>query len=291
MSKRPYSYAVMRYIHDVVTGEFVNVGLLLYAPRTGSSEPEVRFEFKDRIGRIKGMFPNVDRRAFSSSMRALRRRAVDVSRELRKPDLYSADIDAYGAALKVLPRDGSSLQWAVGGTGIASDLDAAFNRIADRMLSQYDHRSASRTSDDDVWRPVQAELAKRNVLIEFQPQVIAGEIDSIEFRHSWRNGVIHAYEPLSFDLADAENIKDKARRWRGHLSSVVLNADQVFQAYFIAGAPSDESLIPAYNAALTILRTVSPCVKVYEDNELAEFVNHIEDEFRHHEHGGDYHVA
>ncbi len=31
--KTPYSFSVLKYIHDVVTGEFVNVGVVLYAPK------------------------------------------------------------------------------------------------------------------------------------------------------------------------------------------------------------------------------------------------------------------
>jgi hypothetical protein len=28
--KTPYSFSVLRYIHDVVTGEFINVGVALF---------------------------------------------------------------------------------------------------------------------------------------------------------------------------------------------------------------------------------------------------------------------
>lgn len=28
----PYTYSVLRYVHDVTSGEFVNVGVVLYSP-------------------------------------------------------------------------------------------------------------------------------------------------------------------------------------------------------------------------------------------------------------------
>lgn len=31
--KMPYSFAVLRYIHNIVTGEFINVGVVLYSPK------------------------------------------------------------------------------------------------------------------------------------------------------------------------------------------------------------------------------------------------------------------
>jgi hypothetical protein len=30
--KVPYTYTVLRYVHDVMTGEFVNVGLVMHVP-------------------------------------------------------------------------------------------------------------------------------------------------------------------------------------------------------------------------------------------------------------------
>lgn len=30
--KTPYSFVTLHYVHDVVTGEFANVGVVLYAP-------------------------------------------------------------------------------------------------------------------------------------------------------------------------------------------------------------------------------------------------------------------
>ena len=32
--KTPYTFSTLRYVHDVVSGEFVNVGVALYAPDT-----------------------------------------------------------------------------------------------------------------------------------------------------------------------------------------------------------------------------------------------------------------
>ena len=108
-------------------------------------------------------------------------------------------------------------------------------------------------------------------------------MDSIEFSHSWKNGRIHAYEPLSFDLTDAENIKDKARRWVGHLSTVNIEASDEFKAYFIAGCPSDERLMTAYHAALDILRSAPTSPEVFEEAEVEDLVNSIEDEYRQHQ--------
>jgi hypothetical protein len=83
------------------------------------------------------------------------------------------------------------------------------------------------------------------------------------------------YEPGSFDLADAEGIKSKARSWLGHLSAV---ADDVepFKPHFIVGAPATEGLEDAYRSALAILRKAPNHPEIYEESEVDDFVAKID---------------
>ena len=37
--KTAYSFVVLRYVHDVMIGEFVNIGVTLYAPDAPRNEP------------------------------------------------------------------------------------------------------------------------------------------------------------------------------------------------------------------------------------------------------------
>ncbi len=282
MSRRPYSYSVLRYVHDIVTGEFINVGIVFLAPGDGADGPVVLAEFKDRIQRLRPLFPDIDRAAFVSSIGAIRRAAKGIAKQVESDRLFSSG-DARAVALRMLPHDGSSLQWSDVGTGIAKDVQKEFNRIANRMLSTYDRRTEARKTDEDVWRPVRQALADRHIAIEFEPKVIRGSVDTIEFKHSWKNGQMHAYEPVSFDLADGDNIKDKARKWMGHLAAANIGASDDFKAYFIAGSPSDERLLPAYRTALEILRSAPSAPDVYEEGDLEDLVNLIEDDFRHHQ--------
>ena len=61
--KTPYSFVVLRYMHDVFTREFVNVGVLLHAPRIGF----LGFEKLPNLDRVKGLFPGLQ----SDSLREL----------------------------------------------------------------------------------------------------------------------------------------------------------------------------------------------------------------------------
>lgn len=80
-----------------------------------------------------------------------------------------------------------------------------------------------------------------------------------------------------------DNIKDKARRWVGHLSAVKRGATEDVQVHFIVGRPQSAWSVPAYRNAVKILRQVPFDNDVFEEDQLDEFVNQIEDEVRHNE--------
>lgn len=282
MSRRPYSYTVLRYIHDIVTGEFVNVGLVFVAPRAGAEPPIVLFEFKERIQRLRPMFPDINRHAFVSSISAVRSGARKIAKQFANDQMFS-EADARIVATKMLPHDGSSLQWSEIGTGISKDIQKDFSRISNRMLSSYDRKAEARRSDDEVWRPVRQALQERNVEIDLIPQVIEGTVDTVEFQYTWKNGKIHAYEPISFDLADAGNIREKARKWRGNLDAAVEGATE-FVTYFVAGKPSDPQLMDAYHSAIEILRHAAGKPEIYEEDEIENLVSKIEVQVHSHHH-------
>jgi hypothetical protein len=277
-SKLPYTYTVLRYVHDVVTGEFLNVGVLMYAPESNVVKVAVRTS----IGRIKHVFPDLDRQAFLTAVKAAERSVRKISKSLEQGDLLAEFSDAAGIARKVLVSDDSSLQWSPVSGGLTEDTEKTFERVYRRYVSRYDAKSIHRRSDDEVWRPVRLLLEEKNVPVEFDEKIIAGTSDEIVFKRAWRNGVWHAYEPLSFDLADAEGIKDKARRWRGHLEAVHDGVKSNLKLHFIVGAPTNQALLAAYNNAIKILSESAFSPEIYEENEIPKLVNKIEDEVREH---------
>ncbi len=277
-SKQRYTYTVLRYVHDVVTGEFVNVGVLMYAPKSNLVKVAVRTS----IGRIKHVFPDLDRQAFLTAVKAAERSARKIARGLEQGDLLAEFADAASIARKVLVSDDSSLQWSSVSGGLTENAEKTFDRVYRRYVSRYDTKSPHRRSDDEVWRPVRLLLEEKNVPVEFDEKIIAGTSDEIVFKRAWRNGVWHAYEPLSFDLADAEGIKDKARRWRGHLEAVHDGAQSDLKLHFVVGAPQNHALLGAYHNAIRILSEAAFHPKIYEENEIPQLVNKIEDEVREH---------
>lgn len=277
-TKGPYSYVVLRYVHDVLTGEFVNVGVVMVAPREGKLLAKTR----KTIGRLRPVFPDIDRHAFVEEMGAIDRGINRIRKQVASEGLFSGQKNASDYARMILPFDDSTLQWSATGSGLSGDAEKTFDRLYERFVSRYDSPSLNRRSDDDIWRPVKELLSERGVKLDLESKVVTGTTDSIEFSRAWKNGCWHAYEALSFDLADSDGIKDKARRWRGHLAAASDGATEDIRLHFIIGRPENNSLAEAYENAIEILRGAPFEPEVFDESQVEDFVNRIEDEVREH---------
>jgi hypothetical protein len=282
MTGRSYSYVTLRYVHDTVSGEFVNVGMVLVAPSIGGESPVVLGKTNHRIRRLRDMFPDLQRPYFTDALSSVDRAITRASRFHGDSKLLGAEIDAATVAKAIMPHDDSSLQWSAMGTGVATDLNKTFDRIFDRFVTRYDQSQPSRRSDEEVWRPVRALLEEREVKVEFVAKTIVASEDSIEFKHAWKNGVWHVYEPLSLDLADADGIKDKVRKWLGIMYSVQ-DTHEHFVPHFILGLPGNEALRPEYDRAKRMLANSPVAAQVYEEAEVSRLVDQIAQEWAQHQ--------
>jgi len=107
-----YSYVTLRYVHDIVTGEFVNVGVVVYAP----SQNFLRARFLTDFRRLNAMFREID----DAHLREMLQYLVVTFDCLEQG--ASSDASAIVSLVQqVLPADDSSLQWSEAGGGITSE--------------------------------------------------------------------------------------------------------------------------------------------------------------------------
>lgn len=247
-----YTYTVLRYVHDLTSGEFVNVGVALHA-----SQPRYLSAIcRTTYGRLNKVFPGMNAEHFKALMRHIQNSFEAQGERLSSELPLSLPSSMLEIAQSVLPKDDSSLQWSPVGSGRTDDPAQTLEKLFNRMVMRYEERQASSSrTDEDVWRHFKRDLEERQILQHFQPKTISVQDDEVEFQHSWKNGKWHCLEPISFDLAAADSIKDKAHRWLGQLASVQ-NAADPFKVYLLVGAPQQEELQPAFQSAVSILRKI-----------------------------------
>lgn len=128
MSMRlPYSYLVLRYVHDVIRGEFANVGVVLFAP----DSQFLRGRFVSDFGRLRAMFGEIDEAHLSAMVQHL-----DHVFAMYEPAPDDRRREISQLARQALPADDSSLQWSPAGGGVTGDLTDTLNHLFERFVHQ-----------------------------------------------------------------------------------------------------------------------------------------------------------
>lgn len=263
MNKQAYSYSVLRYVHDVTTGEFVNVGLALYCPSLHYANATCRTTSK----RLSQIFPSLDTSVFKALMRNVQTRFRTLHDEINSQLALRSYASVMELAQSVIPHDDSALQWAPMGNGLTSNPDATMELLFERFVMKHEEANiVHRRNDEQVWKNFSRELEQQQVLKHFQPQTFTTADDELKFDRAWKNGVWHCLAPVSFDLASPESIRDKAHKWLGQITSV----DSVdLKLYFLVGEPSQADLKPIYLSALNILKKASSSAEIFAETDAA----------------------
>jgi len=277
--KSAYSYVLLRYVHDILTEEFLNVGVVLLVPSTG----EIKYRMRDTIDRLKAVFPNIDSSGFFSAMAAIRRGLQMVESDRTDASPLPDDADVLTVAYRALPPDDSSLQWSQLGTGLTANPEETLNDIFENYVSRYDTHHRPLRCDQDIGHAFEQKLENRQLTQHFLEASFAGCLDNIVFHHALRLAQWQVFQPLSFDLSDADSIRIKAREWLGHLTAVAAGGKaEPYKLHFIVGAPANPILQDAYQGALAILREAPNHPAIFEENELEKLIAWIEDDVRAH---------
>src|SRR5260221_7418784 len=127
--KTPFTYSVLRYVHDTTTGEFINVGVALYS-REGSYASAV---CRSTFGRLSKTFPGMDGDTFKRLMRFVQSRIEEIGDSLKSElPLTGHPATVMDVAHAVLPPDDSSLQWSPPGSGVTENLSQTLESLFER---------------------------------------------------------------------------------------------------------------------------------------------------------------
>ena len=279
----PYSFCVLRYIHDGITAEFVNVGVAVFS----ADIPFLRAKCTIQYGRITRVFDRIDGDRFKQVVRHIEDEVNALGQKLRQRTLGFVEFETTIEPLlkRVLPPDDSAIQFSTPGYGVAADLEAALAELYERYVERYAGQpEIPSRSDDEVWRVFRDALERRNVLSSLTPKAIVAPDYQYEFRAAWKNEIWHVYEPVSFDLVEPSSILDKANRWRGRSASLA-ESSEPFRLHLLIGAPQNPALNQAFARANNILRKIGGNPDLIMESDAERFAGELECELGVHRDG------
>lgn len=275
--RKPFSFGLVRYVHDPVSGEFLNVGVAVYSP----AGHYIKSRCTRRYARLSCTFGDVPGAHFRSLMEYVEQRVNKFGLKVSTgaEELPEGPVELFS---KLFAIDDSSLQFANGGGGLADDLDAALNRLYDRFVGQFESGPPKKKADSDVWRETQPVLERFGVVKHLTTYRVFSDLDSYKFDHAFKNGSWNALEPISFDLASERTIRDKANKWLGRTVNLADSAGDL-KLYYLLGRPELASMKRAYGQAKDILHKSPIPHMIVEEDDVADVAAELRDKIRAHE--------
>jgi hypothetical protein len=236
---KSYEYQILRYLPDRVSGEFVNVGLVLYCP-------EERFLAVDtarKNARFREFFTGLDTQYLISGLKHIQNGIETEADKFQQSPLLALPASIREITSALLPEDETALFFTPVKTGIDISAAAAFEELTKSMLFKYQPEEAKKSeSDKDVWENVYKRyFQEQNILQKLSKHTIKTRHDSIAFDYAWKNEHWHCFSPVTFDLSKSENIKNKVYRWRGKLAELSTGEEPV-EVHLLVSLPQDEAM-------------------------------------------------
>ena len=272
--KKAYSYAVIKYVHDPVADEALNIGVIVYSLESRFVEVKVEYNFE----RYSQAFANFDSQRYRQILHEFEAAVENISEHLSGGDLFrDVPADAAGLVSRIWPdtylsfRSGSTLR------GLTTNLTTIAAELFERFVeSQYAASRQVRRTDEEVWSTYRRKLAGTVVPRMLHEKTFATDSLSLTFQHCIRNERWHILQPISFDYARSNSIAETAAKWLGETTVLADNADiRSSKLYLLLGAPHEKKFLDAYRRAKKILAKIPIPHAVYEEHQADEFAADI----------------
>jgi Protein of unknown function (DUF3037) len=278
MSPERYSFCFLRYVHEPLSGEFANVGVLLWAPESRF----LGFMASQKYSRLSQFFHGFQHQDHRQLLARIDTQFQKLAKELAdagKLPFSEEPESARELALRVIPHDDAALQWSLSSGGLtespASELEGLFQEAVAR---HYDSADESRRDDGAVYREVFSRAFESPAVKErMVSHEVSAPLASHVFPQAWKNGVWNVYQPLSFDLKQGESIRNKALRWDS-LTRILGASAEKPRIHLLLGVPSGEQR-KDYANAKDILAS-SRLATLIEEDEAADFAHSLEERVR-----------
>lgn len=284
--KTPYEYTVVRYVHDPLTQEFLNVGIIMYR----ADAPQLTIDLNSQYGRISKAFETMDGTQYRRVMRELKNRVTTMNTRLTQSQGMFPEHETAQPLQSLLPNiwpiDDSSLRFSDVGVGMAADLEKALSKLYRRMVTRYTESEQRGRSEADIWRVFQPHLLTGDVLTYLKPAELVPYADArpYKFDHVWKNGVYRPFEPVSLDLVHGTSIRDKADRWITRANKFAQN-DTVGDITILLGKPSNSALLRDYDRARSDFDKMARGLRHIDEAEAESFSQEIANEMTAYENG------
>lgn len=263
----PFEFSILRYTHDPVTREFINVGVVVH-----SRGDFLEAKLNPAYGRAAKFFGQIDGTRYRFVLRHIQESIDRIAAELSQSSLFESPRGLEAFLNGILPVDDSSLQFAAGGAGLSEALSETVDKLYRRYVLAAETAQLECKTREDVWRTFRRPMERLSISNKLIPKKISARDYQYNFQHAWKNGMWNVYEPVSFDLLDEAAIREKANKWLGRALCLSDGAEP-FKLTFLLGAPQSRRMQDAYQHAENILNKIPGKKELIREGEADDFAS------------------
>lgn len=277
MSRERYSYCFLRYHHDLIGGEFGNIGVLLWAP----DSQFLGFRCSSRYSRLSKFFSDFN----SDDYRGLVSRLVtqfgclaeEYAKDRYLPAIQENPKSARDLAIMVVPEDDGAIRWSKSQGGLTENPEVELEVIFERFINSKNKAPQTDRRDDKlVYESVYKTVFEDEVIKPvIKPYRVESELAEYHFNNAWKNGSWNVFETLSFDYADRDRLEGKAYKWDSQVRHLAEAAEPP-KIHLLLGEPRGEHR-NVYSRAKDILASSrdDTGVVLVEEGEVSDFTREL----------------
>ena len=146
-----YQYQVLRYMPDRVSGEFVNLGVVVY----DEIRKQLTGKFYPKITRVSAFFPTINSRFISSSLKFLQKEFDVLCSRLSSEIHFELPKKIDELTKQVLPKDDSALYFTESKRMLELTLDMAIQDLYENFVLNYvNELEKEYVTDKEVWNKI-----------------------------------------------------------------------------------------------------------------------------------------
>lgn len=271
---KPYQYSVLRYVNNLSSGEFVNVGLLMWMPY----DCKMTYRINHRYRRVSEFFYPFDSSGYQQMIYRIKQRCLQVQKEVNE-DNYNLFVKKPTRILEILDRivteDSTCFQWSEIGSGGVSNPTVRFEQLVQELIERHEkHVDRERQTETKILQAVTNRIEAYGLKRHVKEDVdIISRNYSYTFSLGWDNHIPQVLEPITFDYVNASDVVEKAITWSGRLTNLANNAE--FELTGVVAPPANNTWPSEYKRALDILREAPKVRELISEADFDDFIPKI----------------
>lgn len=276
---KTFQYQVLRYLPDRVSGEFINLGVVIYQP----GEKLIKAMFYNKSNRIHAFFPSVNARYIIKSIKAIDTYLKKIDEVYSRPLFQESEKNLQDITSKILPKDDSALFFTDTAKILDLNSESLLNNLYERLVLKYVHENDHDSlADKEVWKQqYKIYFDKYELTQKLHQATIKTKMDEWNFERTYQNGSLHCFETVSFDLSSDDYIRKKVYTWAGRIDELK-TAELPIHLYLLTAMPEKKELKKFIKEKLDNLQLNNTVVEVVDSGSADKVVRKVKKQLEEH---------